>query len=86
MGLRKSLPLWLRIGAPVLITLILAFVLLPVVVVVLASFNEKALLTFPPQAWSWRWFERVFTYSDFRDGFHASMVAVSYTHLRAHET
>ena len=29
MGLRKSLPLWLRIGAPVLNTLILAFVLLP---------------------------------------------------------
>lgn len=30
MSIRKSLPLWLRIGAPVLITLILAFVLLPV--------------------------------------------------------
>lgn len=66
MSIRKSLPLWLRIGAPVLITLILAFVLLPVVVVMLASFNDKALLTFPPQAWSWRWFERVFTYADFR--------------------
>lgn len=83
MGLRKSLPLWLRIGAPVLITLILAFVLLPVVVVVLASFNEKALLTFPPQAWSWRWFERVFTYSDFRDGFRASMVVTFWSSLLA---
>ncbi|CAB3951372.1 Putative 2-aminoethylphosphonate transport system permease protein PhnV [Achromobacter insolitus] len=83
MSIRKSLPLWLRIGAPVLITLILAFVLLPVVVVTLASFNEKALLTFPPQAWSWRWFERVFTYADFRDGFRASMVVTLWSSLLA---
>ncbi|KCB31002.1 hypothetical protein L541_4367, partial [Bordetella hinzii CA90 BAL1384] len=64
MRIRSAAPLWLRIGAPILITLILAFVLLPVVVVFLASFNDKALLTFPPESWSLRWFSRVFTYAD----------------------
>lgn len=47
MAIKHSLPLPLRIGAPLLVTLILAFVLLPVVVVTVASFNDKALLTFP---------------------------------------
>ncbi|MFC4277402.1 ABC transporter permease [Achromobacter aloeverae] len=83
MRIRSSAPLWLRIGAPVLVTLLLAFVLLPVVVVTLAAFNEKALLTFPPQSWSWRWFERVFTYADFRDGFHASMIVTLWASLLA---
>ncbi|WP_233236114.1 ABC transporter permease [Bordetella sp. LUAb4] len=73
---RHSNPIWLRIGGPILITLLLAFVLLPVVVVTLAAFNDKALLTFPPESWSWRWFKRAFTYADFKDGFHASMIVM----------
>lgn len=73
---RSTAPLWLRIGGPILIIVLLAFVLLPVVVVTLAAFNDKALLTFPPESWSLRWFRRVFTYADFQDGFHASMIVM----------
>ncbi|OZI37200.1 ABC transporter permease [Bordetella genomosp. 10] len=83
MKIRNSVPLWLRIGAPALVCVILAFVLLPVVVVFLASFNDKAILTFPPQSWSWRWFARVFTYQDFQDGFRASVVITAWASLLA---
>ncbi|WP_263913356.1 ABC transporter permease [Achromobacter sp. 79A6] len=72
------LPLSLRLGAPLLVAALLAFVLLPVVVVTLASFNDKALLSFPPEQWSLRWFQRVFTYPDFQQGFRASLVVVGW--------
>ena len=72
-------PLPLRLGAPLLICVILAFVLLPVFVVTLASFNDKALLTFPPQSWSLRWYTRVFTYPDFQQGFRASLIVMAWT-------
>ncbi|CAM3661391.1 ABC transporter permease [Bordetella sputigena] len=80
---RNTVPMWMRVGAPLLIVLILAFILLPVVVVTMASFNEKALLTFPPQSWSLRWFERAFTYPDFQDGFRASVVVTVWASLLA---
>ena len=72
---RPSLPLPLRIAGPALIVLLLGFVLLPVIVVTIASFNEKALLSFPPQSWSLKWFERALTYPDFQGGFRASIIA-----------
>jgi putative spermidine/putrescine transport system permease protein len=71
------------VGAPALIVIILAFVLLPVVVVTLAAFSDKALLTFPPESWSWRWFSRAFTYSDFKDGFRASVIITIWASLLA---
>lgn len=83
MKIRSSLPLPLRVAAPALVCLILAFVLLPVVVVTMASFNDKALLTFPPQTWSWRWFIRVFTYADFQHGFRASLIVMFWSSLIA---
>lgn len=81
MKIRSSLPLWLRVTAPALVVVILAFVLLPVVVVFLASFSDKALLTFPPERWSWRWFHRVFTYPDFQEGFRASLIVTIWASL-----
>lgn len=74
MRIRNALPWPLRIAGPALVTLLLAFVLLPVVVVTIASFNEKAILTFPPESYSLKWFARVFSYPDFREGFKASVV------------
>ncbi len=74
MKIRSSLPLPLRIAGPVLVALLLAFVLLPVVVVTIAAFNEKAILAFPPESYSLKWFERVFDYPDFQQGFKASLV------------
>jgi len=83
MNNRHHAPLWMRAGGPLLVALILAFVLLPVVVVTMASFNDKALLTFPPQSWSWRWFERAFTYPDFQEGFRASLIVTVWSSLLA---
>lgn len=83
MAFKPSLPLPLRLGAPLLVGLILAFVLLPVFVVAMASFNDKALLTFPPETWSWRWYARVFTYPDFQQGFHASLIVMAWTSFLA---
>lgn len=74
MRIRNALPWPVRIAGPALVVLLLAFVLLPVVVVTIASFNEKAILTFPPESYSLKWFARVFSYPDFREGFKASVV------------
>lgn len=52
-----------------LVGAILLYVTLPSLVVMVAAFNDRALLAFPPQAWSLRWFEKVMAYRDFRTGF-----------------
>src|SRR5579864_5939996 len=59
----------LRLSGYVLVAAILLFVILPAIVVLLAAFNDRAILAFPPQAWSFRWFIRAFNYADFRRGF-----------------
>lgn len=48
---------------------LLGFVLLPSIVVALAAFNDRALLSFPPETWSLRWFRRAIEYRDFQNGF-----------------
>jgi putative spermidine/putrescine transport system permease protein len=48
---------------------VLAFVILPAFVVTLAAFNDRAILSFPPQSWSWRWFAKALAYRDFHAGF-----------------
>lgn len=62
-----SLRLLRFLGASVVIA-ILAFLLLPAVVVALAAFNDRAILAFPPAIWSWRWFAKALAYEDFRAG------------------
>lgn len=74
MKIQSALPWPLRIAGPALVALLLAFVLLPVGVVTVAAFNAKAIIAFPPESYSLRWFERVFSYPDFREGFKASLV------------
>jgi putative spermidine/putrescine transport system permease protein len=59
----------LRLAGYTAVAAILLFVILPAIVVTLAAFNERAILAFPPQAWSLRWFARAFDYPDFRRGF-----------------
>lgn len=41
--------------------LVLLFLQVPVIVVMLASFSETSYLTIPPQGWTLRWYEVVFT-------------------------
>ena len=50
------------------VVLVLGFLLLPALVVAVAAFNAKAVLTFPPQQFSLRWFEKALAYEDFRNG------------------
>ncbi|WP_428925800.1 ABC transporter permease [Marinibacterium sp. SX1] len=52
----------------ILLVLIVGFVLLPFVVVAIASFNDGAFLSFPPKAWSFRWYVNAFEYGDFGAG------------------
>jgi putative spermidine/putrescine transport system permease protein len=59
----------LRLSGHIAVAVILLFVILPAIVVALAAFNDRAILAFPPQVWSLRWFTRAFDYADFRKGF-----------------
>src|SRR3569832_1308387 len=61
------------------VILILGFLILPAAVVTIAAFNDKAILSFPPQAWSWRWFERALAYPDFRAGFHNGLIVTAWS-------
>jgi putative spermidine/putrescine transport system permease protein len=65
-------------GGRCVVGLILAFLILPALVVTIAAFNDKAILSFPPQAWSWRWFARALAYPDFRDGFRNGLIVTAW--------
>jgi putative spermidine/putrescine transport system permease protein len=57
---------------------ILGFVLLPAAVVTVAAFNDRAILAFPPETWSWRWFAKALAYDDFRAGFRNGLIVTSW--------
>ncbi|HKS86163.1 MAG TPA: ABC transporter permease [Pseudolabrys sp.] len=61
------------IGA-IAVLFILGFLILPALVVTIAAFNDKALLSFPPQGLSWRWFSHAIAYQDFRLGFQNGVI------------
>jgi putative spermidine/putrescine transport system permease protein len=69
----------LRWGGRVVVVIILSFLILPAVVVTIAAFNDKAILSFPPLAWSWRWFARALAYPDFRNGFVNGLIVTSWS-------
>ncbi|TQE99323.1 MAG: ABC transporter permease [Spiribacter salinus] len=56
----------------------LVYITLPAVVVVLAAFNERAILSFPPQEWSLRWFVKAVSYNDFQDGFVNGLIVTAW--------
>jgi putative spermidine/putrescine transport system permease protein len=68
----------LRLAGSLLVLAILGFVVLPALVVTLAAFNDKAILAFPPQAWSWRWFAKALAYDDFRSGFGNGLIVTGW--------
>jgi putative spermidine/putrescine transport system permease protein len=58
------------------------FLLGPLVIVIGAAFSDTTFLAFPPQGWTWRWFQNVFTTTAFRETFLVSLkVAVLGTAL-----
>lgn len=61
------------------VLLIVGFLVLPAVVVTIAAFNDRAILSFPPQAWSWRWFAKALAYEDFRAGFYHGLIVTAWS-------
>jgi ABC-type spermidine/putrescine transport system permease subunit II len=50
-----------RVWLWVVAWLIVAFLLLPIVIIVIVSFGNSAYLEFPPRSWSLRWYREFFT-------------------------
>lgn len=50
-----------RVLTYVLVGLVLAFLILPIVIIVPMSFSDARFLTFPPRAYSMRWYEAFFS-------------------------
>jgi putative spermidine/putrescine transport system permease protein len=69
----------LPLALSILAGLILAFLMLPVLVVVLASFSATAYLTAPPQGLTLRWFAQVLQDPNYLQaiGFSLELAAVS---------
>jgi putative spermidine/putrescine transport system permease protein len=68
----------LRVLGAAVVSVILAFVLLPAFVVTLAAFNGRAILSFPPESWSWRWFVKAIEYEDFQGGFRNGLIVTAW--------
>src|SRR6516165_8026709 len=73
----RSQPL-LRLLGGITVSAILGFLLLPALVVTLAAFNNRAILSFPPEAWSWRWFAKALAYDDFQAGFRNGLIVTGW--------
>ncbi|HMK79539.1 MAG TPA: ABC transporter permease [Xanthobacteraceae bacterium] len=65
-----------RLAGRALVVLLLGFLILPAAVVAIAAFNERALLAFPPQGFSLRWFTKAFDYRDFQIGWHNGAIVM----------
>jgi len=72
-ALKWRLARWLGVA---FIVAILAYLTLPAVVVMIAAFNERAILSFPPQSLSVKWFVNAVTYPDFQKGFANAMIVM----------
>src|SRR5215475_1229716 len=68
----------LRLLGGITVSAILGFLLLPALVVTLAAFNSRAILSFPPESWSWRWFAKAIAYEDFQAGFHTGLIVTGW--------
>lgn len=73
---RTSYQRLLGILGSLVVLIILGFLVLPVIVVTMAAFNDKALLSFPPQSLSWHWFATAVAYDDFRAGLRNGVIVV----------
>jgi putative spermidine/putrescine transport system permease protein len=73
----------LRLFGVLVVFAILAFLLLPAIVVALAAFNGRAILSFPPETWSWRWFVKALAYEDFRAGVRNGLIVTAWASVIA---
>jgi putative spermidine/putrescine transport system permease protein len=68
----------LRVSGGIIVIAILGFLVLPAFVVALAAFNGRAILSFPPETWSWRWFAKAIAYQDFQSGFRNGLMVTAW--------
>jgi putative spermidine/putrescine transport system permease protein len=80
---RLSLQRLPRLFGALVVGAILGFLLLPAIVVALAAFNGRAILSFPPDTWSLRWFVKALAYEDFRAGFRNGLIVTACASLIA---
>jgi putative spermidine/putrescine transport system permease protein len=80
---RASTQRLLRPLGAVTVIAILGFLLLPAIVVMVAAFNGRAILSFPPETWSWRWFAKALDYEDFRAGFRNGLIVTAWASVLA---
>ena len=73
----------LSFAGKALVVAVLGFIILPAFVVTVASFNDKAILSFPPQQLSLRWFYNAINYRDFRLGFQNGLIVMLATSIIA---
>ncbi|WP_027350124.1 ABC transporter permease [Halotalea alkalilenta] len=59
-----------------LVILILAFVVLPAIVVVITAFGSSSVAVFPPRGYSLRWFENALGYRDFQTGLRNGVIVM----------
>jgi putative spermidine/putrescine transport system permease protein len=75
---RSTFQRLLGIAGTLAVLAILGFIILPAAVVTLAAFNDKAILAFPPETWSWRWFAKALAYEDFRSGLQNGLIVAGW--------
>ncbi|QIG47063.1 ABC transporter permease [Nordella sp. HKS 07] len=56
------------------VSCILFYMTIPAIVVVMTSFNPGEILSFPPEGFSLRWYEKALTYPDFRAAFQTGLI------------
>lgn len=75
--------LWWKLLNYLVITLVLLFLLAPIIVVVVASFNGTSYFAFPPEQWSVKWFMVAFQNSEYMDSLKASLIIAFFATLGA---
>ncbi len=68
---------------PLVVVLLLAFMTLPTIVVVIASFNPTEILAFPPHGLSLRWYVNALTYRQFQKAAVNSVIVTALSALVA---
>jgi putative spermidine/putrescine transport system permease protein len=66
------------VTAALVLGAILIYMVVPSLVVIMAAFNERAILSFPPKNLSWRWFDKAINYDDFRKGFYNGLMVTGW--------
>ena len=78
---KVPMSLWRRSWLCVFVALILLFLIVPVFVVIPASFSDSKYLEFPPPAYSLKWYDAYLHSADWLASTRASLLAASFTML-----